>query len=109
MGTPSAQLSVTNEESTSKRVQHEEKEAACSYLFDHRIDSSPLGSDFGRKRKRKEDSDSDSEFYGFAADSFVFQDAPVFEESHLQTAVKPIRKSKRILKKRRKEDYVYYK
>ncbi|XP_062710558.1 uncharacterized protein K02A2.6-like isoform X1 [Aedes albopictus] len=68
------------------------------------------------KRRREDDeedcvgvfsSDSESDFYGFAADSFVFgslSDSVV----EAQTEKDSIRRSARTVKKKRKEDYLYY-
>lgn len=120
LGSTSTQPFASNENDTSStRVQDEGEEAACSSLAGCGIDSSPVRDDFvlqssyrdsqpNSKRRREEDSDSDSDFYGFAADSFVFREIPAFEDGSPSQAVKPIRKSNRRMKKRRKEDYVYY-
>lgn len=63
------------------------------------------------KRRREEDisseSESEGEFYGFPADSNIFDEFPdnvVISELPTETT----RRSKRKLKKKRKNDYVYY-
>lgn len=68
----------------------------------------------GNKRKRDDiedvDSDSSSDFYGFAADSFIFAGeegshaiGDVYERENIG-----IRKSKRKSKKRKHDDFIYY-
>lgn len=104
---------------TESRVQNVGRKAACSRLVQCGADSSQVKDDFvlqrieqgsqqHNKRRRDEDSDSDSDFYGFAADSFVFQDLLAFEEGSSQQTVRPVRKSSRRMEKRRMSDFVYY-
>nr|XP_029708132.1 uncharacterized protein LOC115254665 [Aedes albopictus] len=90
--------------------------AADSFLFGE--DLAPATSSKGEqalhKRKREEDNgetDSDSDFYGYAADSLIFEQFPAFEDAFREsssTSVKPVRSTKRKIKKRRKVDYLYY-
>ncbi|XP_038108635.1 uncharacterized protein LOC119766811 isoform X2 [Culex quinquefasciatus] len=71
------------------------------------------------KRRREheyEDSDDDSDFYGFAAESSIFEDDPMGESS-LSDEVdqrqpvrekRPIRRSTRQIKKKHKADFKYF-
>lgn len=64
------------------------------------------------KRRREEDDDSNSstDFYGFAADSFIFSGEDFEYVSRNRTAqpAEEFRRSKRRCVKKKKEDYVYY-
>lgn len=120
MGSSSAQPFANDNDYHSTEPQKEGEEAPCTSSANSKAGSPSVCKGCGLlnsspdsvshdKRRREEDSDSDSDFYGFAADSFVFQEVPAFEDcERLSSAVKPIRKSNRRTKKRRKEEYVYY-
>lgn len=66
----------------------------------------------GKRRREEELSDSDSSFYGFPADSFIFQeqtsDRLNFEDANSEIQENLVRKSERRSKKKRKKDFVYY-
>lgn len=70
--------------------------------------------DNNRKRRREEDefSESSSSFYGYPADSSIFQEQDLeglsFEDENLEIQQNPIRRSERRSKKKRKKDFVYY-
>lgn len=70
-----------------------------------------------RKRKREDEdeeltnhSDTSSDFYGFASDSFIFAGEEGNSTRHLQTNIPTdgVRRSKRTIKKKRREDFEYY-
>lgn len=66
-----------------------------------------------RKRKRDEDfdyscSDSESDFYGFPAESFIYEENPPIENYVPEEEVPTVRRSNRNKKKKTKGDFVYY-
>lgn len=74
------------------------------------------------KRKREDDeeeyvyddSDSGSDFYGFAAESFIFAEEEMASEDaspihhQIDHPADGVRRSKRTFKKKKKEDFEYY-
>lgn len=69
-----------------------------------------------KSSKRKRDdieenlSDTSSDFYGFAAESFIFlgEEGPHSNANVSEDNLESVRRSKRKTKKRKHDDYVYY-
>lgn len=67
-----------------------------------------------RKRRREEmadlsSSESEPDFYGFAAESFIYGEEDSNENEVPESeAIQDLRRSKRKLKKKRKSEYEYY-
>lgn len=83
-------------------------------VFVHHRGHEPSTSDRSRKRRRElNESDSDSDFYGFAADSTIFDEPemitqPSARDPDQQEEQQTIRRSSRPTRKKKKPDFFYF-